>query len=153
MWIYHSLAYAAKSATRFASVHGKNCETSPNSCQTSLSDVALVLQEAAPALIPNETTVSFSMGADAGPVASGGSDVTCLLDACVSSYTGTLWPDDRTIAGTPPTYRPGNGVGETITITVRYPFRSALSFFWPGTTPFTFGTILLSASSTDQVQF
>ena len=32
MWIYHSLAYAVKEATRYASVHGASCTTSPNTC-------------------------------------------------------------------------------------------------------------------------
>jgi Flp pilus assembly protein TadG len=150
MWIYHSLAYAAKSATRYASVHGKNCATAPNSCQVSIADVARTLATAAPALIPAETDVTFSMSADPG-AAPNGRDVACVLNSCLS--LAVAWPNDRSTADTPPVYKAGNAVGNSVTITIATNFRTALSLFWPGTAPVSFGLIRLSASSTDQIQF
>ena len=52
MWIYHSLAYAVKEGTRYASVHGATCTTSPNDCGVSFSNIATVMKKAGPALIP-----------------------------------------------------------------------------------------------------
>lgn len=146
MWVYHTLAYAAKSGTRYASVHGRNCEEEPNLCWTRVSDVARVIERAGTGLVTGEVTVRFSMGVDTT------SDITCTLSNCLTNTS--QWPNDRIDnSAAPPTYFGGNNVGNPITISLTTPFRSALSFFWPGSRGLTFGTMMLSASSTDTMRF
>ena len=136
MWIYHSVAYAVKEATRYASVHGASCTTSPNSCGVTVGNIATVLKNAGPALIPNQLTVTFTPAAGT-PIS--GTLATLLTNA-------TAWPPSSP-SGT-------NAIGQPITIAAKYPFRSAISMFWPGAgaqgSP---GLVYLPASSTDRIQF
>jgi hypothetical protein len=136
MWIYHSLAYAVKEGTRYASVHGATCTTSPNDCGVSFGNIATVMKKAGPALIPTPLTVTFTPSA--------GSATTGTLATLVSN--NTAWPPS-TASGT-------NAIGRPITITATYPFRSAIAMFWPGTAvqggP---GVANLPGSSTDRIQF
>lgn len=137
MWIYHSLAYSVKEATRYASVHGATCTTSPNICGVTIGNIATVLKKAGPALIPGQTTVTFKD--------SSGATTTGLLSALISN--GTAWPPSSP-AGT-------NAIGQSVTITAKYPFRSVISMFWPGTGPAIgpLGLIWFPAQSTDRIQF
>jgi hypothetical protein len=136
MWIYHSLGYAVKEGTRYASVHGATCTTSPNDCGVSFGNIATVMKKAGPALIPTPLTVTFTPSA--------GSATTGTLATLVSN--NTAWPPS-TASGT-------NAIGRPITITATYPFRSAIAMFWPGTAvqgrP---GVANLPGSSTDRIQF
>jgi Flp pilus assembly protein TadG len=136
MWIYHTLAYAVKEATRYASVHGVSCTTSPNSCGVTIGDIATVLKRSGPALIPNQLTVTFKPSA--------GSSTTGTLATLMTSTTA--WPP-ASPAGT-------NAIGQPLTISAVYPFRSAIAMFWPGTKaqggP---GLVYFPASSTDRIQF
>jgi Flp pilus assembly protein TadG len=137
MWIYHSLAYSVKEATRYASVHGATCTTSPNTCGVTLGNIATVLKNSGPALIPSQTTVTFT---DSSGAATTGS----LADLMTSA---TAWPPSSP-AGT-------NAIGRTVTITAKYPFRSVISMFWPGTgrSVGPAGQVWFPASSTDRIQF
>jgi Flp pilus assembly protein TadG len=136
MWIYHSVAHAVKEATRYASVHGENCRTSPNDCGVTIGNIATVLKNAGPALIPSQLTVTFTPSA--------GSSTTGTLATLVSN--NTAWP--------PVSPTGTNAIGQPITIAAKYPFRSAIAMFWPGTAsqggP---GLVYLPASSTDRIQF
>jgi hypothetical protein len=40
MWTYHTLAYAVKEGTRYASVHGKGCEA-PNTCTKTVAQIRI----------------------------------------------------------------------------------------------------------------
>ena len=136
MWTYHGLAYAIREATRYTSVHGVNCTTAPNTCGATIGNIASVLKNASPALLPNQLTVTFSPAA--------GSATTDTLANLL--LNNTAWPPSSP-TGT-------NGVGKNVTISAVYSFYSPIAMFWPGTRPQSMlGLVYLSASSTDQIQF
>jgi len=140
MWLYTSLAYAAKEGTRYAIVHGVNCSLNGNTYCVTVSNVAAVINSAARGLDPNQMTVTLTP--------SQGSATTDTLANLISgsTYSTTTWPPSSP-TGT-------NAVGQQVTISVLYPFNSATSMFWPGTTPMgPQGQIYLPASSTDLIQF
>lgn len=136
MWIYHSVAYAVKEATRYASVHGATCTTSPNTCGVTVGNIATVLKNSGPALIPSQLTVTFTPSA--------GDPINGTLASLLTN--NTAWP--------PSSPAGANAIGQKVTIAAKYPFRSAISMFWPGTAaqggP---GLVYLPASSTDRIQF
>ncbi|MCL5742818.1 MAG: pilus assembly protein [Acidobacteria bacterium] len=132
MWIYHTLAYAVKEGTRYASVHGKNCVTAPNSCSVTLGQVAARIRDNGTGLEPDRLNLTFTTSA--------GSQ-SCLLQDCLAS--GTVWPD-----------APGNAAGMDITISALYPFRSFLCLFWPGAGAVNFSDVYnFPASSREKIQF
>ena len=137
MWTYHSLAYAVKEATRYASVHGASCTTSPNTCGVTIGRIATVLKNAGPALIPGQLTVTFTPSA--------GSATTGTLATLVTN--NTAWP--------PASPSGANAIGQPVKISAKYPFRSAMSMFWPGAggPQGALGLVYLPASSTDLIQF
>jgi len=136
MWTYHSLAYAVKEAARYASVHGESCTTAPNSCGVTIGNIATVLKTAGTALIPSQTTVTFTPAS--------GSATTGTLSSLLSN--NTAWPPSSP-SGT-------NSIGQLITISAKIPFRSAMSMFWPGTRPQgAVGLVYFPASSTERIQF
>jgi len=83
----------------------------------------------------NAVTLTFSDAA--------GNSTTCLLSDCISSYNTAMWPSSTQ-----------NAPGLKIRITGTYAFRSAISMLWPGAGgPFMMGTINLSSSSRESIQF
>jgi Flp pilus assembly protein TadG len=137
MWTYHTVAYAVKEGTRYASVHGANCNIAPNNCTVTITNVANVIKTAGVGLLPTELTVVFTSAA--------GASSSQTLDYWITNGSST-WPP-TTPTGT-------NSVGQSITITAKYPFRSALAMFWPGTSAQRgAGLVYLPASSTDKIQF
>src|SRR5579885_1850954 len=108
MWMYHTLAYAAKNGVRLAIVHGRNCingADNPNNCPKSISDIATLIQQSAIGPIPQQTRLSFSPGATSAAT------TQCYLVGSTgktpcSNYT-TAWPPDD-VNGTL------NGVGKRI---------------------------------------
>jgi len=135
MWLYHTLAYTVKEATRYASVHGVNCSIAPNACTITIGNIATVIQQHGPGLIPADMTVTLTPAA--------GAATTDTLQNLLGS--ATQWPP-ASPAGT-------NSMGQPITISAVYPFRSALAMFWPGSKSVSFGTVSLPASSTNRIQF
>jgi Flp pilus assembly protein TadG len=135
MWQYHTLAYAVKEATRYASVHGEDCSIAPNACTITIGNIATVIQQTGAGLIPADMTVTLTPAA--------GAATSDTLQNLLSS--ATHWPP-ASPAGT-------NAVGQPITISAVYPFRSALAMFWPGSKPESFGTVSFPASSTNRIQF
>ena len=141
MWIYETVNCAVKQGARYAIVHGENCGRAPNSCQVNLgpstnacnntnSSIAEVIQCGGVGLDPAKTTVSFtSVQGTLGPYP-------------LNAVPGTLWPPAN-----------GNQVGQPITIEIRTPFVSAISMFWPGASPVSFGSGIFPASSSDLIQF
>lgn len=142
MWIYHTLAYAAKEGTRFVITKGNDCATSPNSCAVKLQDVAKKIQYAGLGLDPTQLQVRFvSLTRTIGYE----SLQTALSD------TTTYWPANAPGSASADI---GADPGEDLEIDITYPFQSAIAFFWPGAGPgFTFGTFTLPASSKEQIQF
>lgn len=135
MWQYHTLAYAMKEATRYASVHGENCGIPPNACTITIGNIATVIQQQGVGLVPAQMTVTLTPAA--------GSATTDTLNNLLSN--ATQWPP-AVPTGT-------NSVGQPITISAVYPFHSALAMFWPGSKPVSFSTISFPASSTNRIQF
>jgi len=140
MWLYHSLAFAAREGTRYAIVHGANCSLNGNTYCVTISNVAAVINSSARGLDPNQMTVTLTP--------SQGSATTDTLANLISgsTYSTTTWP--------PSSPNGTNAVGQPVTISVLYPCNSAISMFWPGTKPVgPQGRIYLPASSTDLIQF
>ena len=132
MWNYHTLAYAVKEGTRYASVHGVNCSTSPNTCTVTIAQITQHILDAGIGLPSNRLSLTFTY--------TGGTN-TCLANNCLAN--NTVWPP-----------APGNAVGSDIQIDTNLPFQSAISMFWPGSGQgTTFGIFNFPASSRDTVQF
>ena len=133
MWSYHSLAYAVREGTRFSIVHGADCGTSPNSCTKTIGDVATVIKNAGVGLDGSTLSLTFTP--------STGSAITCTLNDCLTNTS--QWP--------PAT---ANTIGQAVTISANYPFRSGIVFFWPGSRPTgSFPAMNLPAASKDLIQF
>jgi Flp pilus assembly protein TadG len=109
MWTYHTLAYAVKEGTRYASVHGKTCEVAPNTCQVTVAQVAQHTSDAAAGLLPANLTLTFTSTAGT---------ITCTVANCLSNTSN--WPPD-----------PANAQGSDIEIDGTYPFQWAIAMFWP----------------------
>ena len=132
MWNYHTLAYAVKEGTRYASVHGVNCSTSPNTCSVTIAQITQHILDAGIGLTSNQLSLSFTYS---------GGTTTCTANTCLTN--NTVWPPS-----------PGNAVGNDVQITANLPFQSVISMFWPGSgAGTTFGTFNFPASSRDTVQF
>jgi Flp pilus assembly protein TadG len=132
MWNYHTLAYAVKEGTRYASVHGVNCATSPNTCTVTIAQIAQKILDAGIGLPSTQLRLTFTYS---------GGTTTCTANNCLTN--NTVWPP-----------APGNVVGSDIQIAANLPFQSAISMFWPGAGGGTnFGTFNFPASSRDTVQF
>ena len=67
MWMYHTMAYAAKEGVRYASVHGYNCTKNGNTCTVNIgpvsdtTSVAGVIRRAAVGLDLASTQLTFSV--------------------------------------------------------------------------------------------
>jgi TadE-like protein len=133
MWNYHTLAFAVREGTRYATVHGSGCSSDPlNSCQVTIGQVAQRIQDAGIGLDPSQLTLTFT---------SSGNPVTCTLNACLGN--STTWPE-----------APKNTPGNVIAISGALPFQSALAMFWPGAGGgVSFPTFNFVAGSTDIIQF
>jgi hypothetical protein len=139
MWLYHSLSFAAKEGTRYAIVHGVNCSRNGNTYCVTVSNIATVINSAAPGLDPNQMTVTLTP--------SQGSATTDTLANLMtgSTYSSTNWP---------PASSGANAIGQTVKISLSYPFNSGISMFWPGYKPTNaLGRICLPASSADVIQY
>ena len=142
MWLYHTVAYAVREGTRFAIVHGANCNAvdSPSQCATHVSDVAGVVRDAGIGLMPDDLVLTIQS----------------------VSATSVLWDSGektlaQQLADTATTFPPlgvASDVGVEVFIRARYPFRSALAFFWPGAgRPISIPVVNLGASSREKIQF
>ena len=147
MWTYHTLAYAMKEGVRYAVVHGQNRMVSPNVCLTALGqgcrlqDIAWQIQNAGVGLAPTDLTDLRFIWVDDGY-----RELTCAtLQACLSD--ARVWPGD------PANVSPAGQPPLKIQIAGRYPFRTAVSIFWPGAGGFVFGRFTLGATSRETIQF
>jgi Flp pilus assembly protein TadG len=133
MWNYHTLAYAIREGTRYATVHGSGCSSDPlNTCQATVGQVAQRIQNAGIGLDGSQLSLTFI---------SSGNSITCTLNACVGNQT--VWPQ-----------APLNTPGSTLAINGSLPFESALAMFWPGAGGgMNLPTAYLTAGSSDIIQF
>ena len=140
MWHYHTLAHAIRHATRFAIVKGQGCTAGSNTCVVTIARIAQEIRSAGIGLDPDSfTNVTFK--AVAGRTITHTTLTECLADT-------TQWP---TAAGSSD---PGAAVGSDLEISAVYPFRSAISMFWPGAGRGSrFGTFYFPASSRESIQF
>ncbi len=60
MWLYHTLAFAAKEGTRYAIVHGVNCSKNGNTYCIMVPDVATAINNSATGLNPEQMTVTLT---------------------------------------------------------------------------------------------
>jgi Flp pilus assembly protein TadG len=148
MWIYHTLANAAKVGVRFSIVHGKDCVPNPptinNNCQKTVADVAQVIQDAGVGLDINNTEVRFRTVTEAGVATT---VATCNLRG------NTNGCQNQTAAYFPPDSGVLNAAGSQVEIQMVTPFRSAVAMFWPGSQPVSFAVTDMYASSRDRIQF
>jgi Flp pilus assembly protein TadG len=133
MWIYHTLAYAVREGTRYAAMHGSGC-ASPNTCQVTIGGIAGVIKTAGVGLDPNGVNVTFTP-------ASGSVSSDTMTNQLAST---TVWPPTG-----------ANAPGQTVKISVKYPFRTFLAVFWAGAgAPLNdSGVFYLPATSTQSIQF
>jgi len=105
IWIYHTLAHAAKEGARYVCVKGVNCPTPPNACSVSVGTIA------------EELNVAFSTATASAT----GTSITCTpLSSCLGNATVF-----------PPSGENTPGLNDVI-VDARYPCRSAIALFWPG---------------------
>jgi hypothetical protein len=138
MWLYETMAYACKAGIRYAATHGENCRSLDNivnSCdQTANQIITNAIGPAAVGVIPAVTTVTF-LSAD-------GTSINCQLDGSGTGGCGSDWPPAS-----------ANAVGQTIQISMKTPFQSAIAMFWPGSSPVSVAATQFTASSQDIIQF
>ena len=138
MWIYHTLSFAARETSRYISIHGPNCQTDPNTCGLQQIDLYTFINNAATGLVPADLNIDFT---------SPGQSFSCKLSALNTGSCGSIGGAFIPPAGS-------SGVGTPIALTLKYPFRSAISMFWPGAGPgFVFGAVTLPATSQDVIQY
>jgi Flp pilus assembly protein TadG len=135
MWQYHTLAYAVRQGTRYAVVHGQNCTLPPNSCVVTISQISGVVRSAAIGLPSDALTLTFTPA--------NGSATACTLNNCIANYTGTAWPPSS-----------ANAPGMKVKIAGSFPFKSAITMFWPGTRQLgKFKTVTLAANSKENILY
>lgn len=132
MWLYHTLGFAVKKATRYAIVHGKSCADISASCPVTVGDVAQVIRSGASGLDARQLTIVMQTS---------GTTHTCNpLSNCLTNSDAF-----------PPA--PDNNVGLPVTISGTYPFRSALAMFWPGAGAMRAGVVNFGAKSQEEIRF
>jgi len=132
MWTYSTLAHSIKRGVRYVAVHGASCASASSSCPVTIGDVAREISTGATGLDAAQMSVvlkSSSATQNCSPLS------TCLSNA-------GAWPPSTE-----------NDVGYSISISATYPFRSALSMFWPGVGGQHFQPISLGAKSQEEISF
>jgi hypothetical protein len=140
MWVYHTMAHAVKEGLRYTVVHGRGCEVAPNSCAVTVGDIARRIRADGIGLLPEELNLTLTAEPNS-PL----SVVDCQpLTNCLSGATAAQqWPQ-----------YPSNQPGMDLTFSATYPFRSAISLFWPGKNRgVNFGVFTFPARSTEVIQF
>lgn len=149
MWIYQTLAHAAKEGVRYATVHGYNCSHNGNTCSVNMgpvankcdgtnTSVAEVVRCAAIGLDPATTNLYFYTFPQGSTRTLQGS---CTL--ATGSCSATMFPPD--LANQVGVYR--------VEIGITTPFNSAIAMLWPGASPVSFASGTLGATSADTVKF
>jgi Flp pilus assembly protein TadG len=133
MWIYDTLVHSVDSVTRHLVVRGYDCATYVSNCALTVGAYARDLASAANGLDPGQLNVTFTSDSL--------TTVTCNpLSSCFSD--ATAWP---------PTV--DNGRNKDVWVSATFPFQSALTMFFFGSSPVQFGTFTLSAKTHQQILF
>ena len=149
MWVYQTLAYAAKTGVRYAIVHGQSCTKNGNACAvnfgpaTTAPSILWVIRNAGAGLsvAPNTCTAPITTSGittTCVTLTAGGTTSTCNLTATCAAgafSTGTL------------------STGTTLRIDIGTPFNSAIAMLWPGAKGQVWTKVNLYATSTDTVKF
>ncbi len=135
MWVYETLAFAAKEGTRYAAVKGgmyvKNSKRTPTMAET-----ATRIRQMAIGMDPAQFSLTLTAGVGAKYITR-----NCRLSECLTSTE--QWPPDGM-----------NMPGVQLGIAATYPFRSAIAMFWPGVgTGRTFPAFLFPATAVEEIQF
>ena len=143
MWLYHTLAASVREGTRFAIVHGNNCNIPPSNCAVRVRDIAERIRLYAVGLPPGEIrNVRFSTSSRT--LATYASLQECLAD---DTYFPSAAPGGAEDPG-------GARQMSYVEISAVYPFQSAIAMFWPGAgRGQNSGTFLLPASSKEYIQY
>lgn len=151
MWIYHTLAYAVREGTRYTIVHGVNCGITGNNCQGSATNGRIAVKDIA-SVIQNAAVGLYQYGSPTDTCPS--TTVLCIRMQSLTDDTGWITMNSAlTNANRFPTDG-GDAISAPITITVTYPFQSAIAMFWPGAGPgMNFTNVTFPASSRENVQF
>ena len=158
MWMYNTAATAVREGVRFASVHGVNCVKLapgiPNQCDVTANDIVQVIRNGAGNGLTHTNNYGPTGAGSAGlPLGAAplmsvvtfksvSGSFTCNLDGSSTGNCALQWPPDN-----------DNAVKQIIQISIQVPFYSALSMFWPGSSPVKFSVVNLWASSSDTMQF
>src|SRR5215471_2249418 len=86
MWLYHTLAYAARQGTRYLIVHGIDCSLFGNAYCVTIPNVAAVIKNAAPGLDATQMTVTLTPSQGAATT----DTLHNLLNS--STYATKPWP-------------------------------------------------------------
>ena len=132
MWAYHTLAYAVREGTRYASVHGKGCST-PNTCGITIGNIITYMKNSGGGFDPDNTTLTFTP-----QTGSATSDTLTNLASSTTSF--------------PPStaYAQGN----TVQISAKYKFKTVLAMLWFGGSSINdSGSFYFTVSSTEPIQF
>lgn len=140
MWMYHTMAYAIKEGTRYAVVHGDDCDpaqNAPNNCLVTVQNIAQRIKDAGIGLDQDELILTFT-SASRGTHSCG---TPSTLAACLADTT--TWPPS-----------PDNIPGLPIQIGASIPFKSAIAMFWPGKTHgMNFAAVNFPATSQETMEF
>jgi len=145
MWVYETLAHTVREANRLAIVHGRNCHpsvTQIHNCTLTVGAVATRLKQQGTGLDPNLLELTFRVIDKADP----------NLNNAATAVTGTL----SSLSGNATLFPPitARFYMDDISITGKYPFRSALAMFWPGAAPVRFSPVIwMSADARELIQF
>jgi len=132
MWAYHTLAYAVEKGARFAAVHGEECVNYSSLCPVTVAKVAAVIRGAATGLDSRQLNIVLRSPA---------SSVSCTpLNNCLGN--AVRWPPSG-----------DNSVGLAVQVAAVYPFRSAMSIFWPGAGKARVATVNMGASAREEIRF
>lgn len=106
-----------------------------------MRDIARRILDSGVGLLPEQMNLTLGAGNCDGATGLCSSQVICNpTTGCLSN--ANFWP-----------VYPDSQPGLDVLFQVRYPFRSAIAMFWPGSRPQQFGLFTFSASSRETIQF
>jgi len=133
MWQYHTLDSALQQAGRYIAVRGNGCTQNGNTCSVTIGAIAQQIGSFAPGMPPQVFSVTLTPP--------GGAAINCNpLNSCFSSTT--VWPA-----------APYNQPGMIFTITGSFNWSPAIGMVWPGTKSSSFPTMVLGASTAQEIMF
>ena len=138
LWIYHTLAEAARVGTRYAMVKGANYVDPANPSErlggATLGDVRTVVTRAAIGMVPDQLVMRFESHAqtiECSPANAGSCSGTPLTD---------YWPPTGEA-------QPGMDVG----VSLYYPYNSMVAMFFPGSKGVQFGRYVLGSKAREKI--